>query len=318
MRVGHGLRRLVQRPPGGRRPPLRPVLAPRGGRRQRQRRARRRADARAPRGEARATPTWPTTRSRRSPASASRRSSCSAAAAPPRPPTRRPSCGSSESFTGATVIVDPRAARSTRREGADQRIVKRNLEVVRGYADNERPAGGRTIVLRFRVVAASRCSAASRCRACASCATSSSTAARARPTTRRSSTAAWSSTPSATAASPSRASRSTSAPARSRTSSAASSRASTPRAGPSAARPGSSEPTRSAPTRPWTRCSRTSTRSPEPPRDRDHLAALLDAAGVVDYEGWERIDEHERAAGEAEDRPRIKLVDLADMLDVAR
>jgi ferredoxin--NADP+ reductase len=56
----------------------------------------------------------------------------------------------------------------------------------------------------------------------------------------------------------------------------------------------------------------------DPPRDRDSMQELLDRAGAVDYEGWERIDEHERGAGESEGRPRIKLVEIAEMLDVAR
>jgi ferredoxin--NADP+ reductase len=59
-------------------------------------------------------------------------------------------------------------------------------------------------------------------------------------------------------------------------------------------------------------------RLPTPPKDRASLEALLGDTGVVDYAGWERIDAHERAAGEAEDRPRIKLTDVAAMLDVAR
>ena len=44
-RLGHGVRRLVQRPPGPRRPRVRPVAPPRRGDRQRQRRARRRPHA---------------------------------------------------------------------------------------------------------------------------------------------------------------------------------------------------------------------------------------------------------------------------------
>ena len=49
------------------------------------------------------------------------------------------------------------------------------------------------------------------------------------------------------------------------------------------------------------------------------LADLLDERGVraTTYACWERIDAHEQAAGLAGGRPRVKLTDIAAMLDVA-
>jgi ferredoxin--NADP+ reductase len=49
---------------------------------------------------------------------------------------------------------------------------------------------------------------------------------------------------------------------------------------------------------------------PEPTADPGALLALLAERGVavVDYAGWERIDAHERATGEPQGRPRVKLV----------
>ncbi len=41
-------------------------------------------------------------------------------------------------------------------------------------------------------------------------------------------------------------------------------------------------------------------------------------ADVVTWEGWQRIDAHETAAGEERGRPRVKLVRVDDMADVAR
>jgi ferredoxin--NADP+ reductase len=52
-----------------------------------------------------------------------------------------------ESFTDATVLVEGGGALQTP-EAAEGRV-KRNLEVIRAYAENRRPASGRTIVLRF-------------------------------------------------------------------------------------------------------------------------------------------------------------------------
>jgi len=39
--------------------------------------------------------------------------------------------------------------------------------------------------------------------------------------------------------------------------------------------------------------------------------------GVVGYDGWERIDRHERARGEPAGRPRVKLTRLGEMLRIA-
>jgi ferredoxin--NADP+ reductase len=38
---------------------------------------------------------------------------------------------------------------------------------------------------------------------------------------------------------------------------------------------------------------------------------------LVTYEGWEAIDRHERALGEAAGRPRVKLTSIEQMLSVA-
>jgi ferredoxin--NADP+ reductase len=46
---------------------------------------------------------------------------------------------------------------------------------------------------------------------------------------------------------------------------------------------------------------------------------LVDRApDAVTWEGWQAIDEHERAAGEPHGRPRVKLVRLADMIAAGR
>jgi ferredoxin--NADP+ reductase len=57
-------------------------------------------------------------------------------------------------------------------------------------------------------------------------------------------------------------------------------------------------------------------RLPEPRADHDGLLVGLVERGlkVVDYEGWEAIDAHERALGEPHGRPRIKLVRRAEHL----
>ncbi|MBC2640420.1 4Fe-4S binding protein [Rhodococcus wratislaviensis] len=49
---------------------------------------------------------------------------------------------------------------------------------------------------------------------------------------------------------------------------------------------------------------------------REKLAALVAerAPQYVDYEGWQRIDERERAAGRTDGRPRTKFVTTADLL----
>jgi ferredoxin--NADP+ reductase len=58
----------------------------------------------------------------------------------------------------------------------------------------------------------------------------------------------------------------------------------------------------------------------EPARpDRDETAAWLAerVPTVVSWDGWEAIDAHETAAGEPHGRPRVKLVRVPDMHDVA-
>jgi ferredoxin/flavodoxin---NADP+ reductase len=59
----------------------------------------------------------------------------------------------------------------------------------------------------------------------------------------------------------------------------------------------------------------------EPPDpDRDSLDALLAerAPEHVTYAGWEAIDRAEKAAGEPDGRPRVKLCSFDDLLDAAR
>jgi ferredoxin--NADP+ reductase len=61
-------------------------------------------------------------------------------------------------------------------------------------------------------------------------------------------------------------------------------------------------------------------RLPEPPHHADELAAMLAGRGAseVDYAGWERIDEHERATGEAQGRPRVKVTRREELLAKSR
>ncbi|HWF55139.1 MAG TPA: FAD-dependent oxidoreductase [Solirubrobacteraceae bacterium] len=58
---------------------------------------------------------------------------------------------------------------------------------------------------------------------------------------------------------------------------------------------------------------------PTPAAEPDELIAALRAQGVriVEYDGWQAIDEHERSAGEPHGRPRIKLVRHEDLLSRA-
>jgi ferredoxin--NADP+ reductase len=60
-------------------------------------------------------------------------------------------------------------------------------------------------------------------------------------------------------------------------------------------------------------------RLPEPTGDVDRLIEELHERhpDVVDYSGWELIDEHERSAGEPHGRPRVKLTRVEEHLDVA-
>ncbi len=59
-----------------------------------------------------------------------------------------------------------------------------------------------------------------------------------------------------------------------------------------------------------------------------HAPELADGAAIeqllrerqpqlVTYDGWEAIDRHERTAGEAAGRPRVKLTSIDEMLRVA-
>ena len=63
-------------------------------------------------------------------------------------------------------------------------------------------------------------------------------------------------------------------------------------------------------------------RLPEPVADFDDAACgawLRDAApGVVEWDGWQAIDEHERGLGEPAGRPRVKLVRLAELVEAGR
>ena len=60
-------------------------------------------------------------------------------------------------------------------------------------------------------------------------------------------------------------------------------------------------------------------RLPTPQRDPDGLIEALVERGkaIVEYDGWQAIDEHERAAGEPHRRPRVKLVRHEDLLERA-
>ena len=64
---------------------------------------------------------------------------------------------------------------------------------------------------------------------------------------------------------------------------------------------------------------RDSGRLPEPSATGDPAGWLRECApALVTWEGWTAIDEHERRAGEADGRPRAKLVRVEDMTRVAR
>jgi ferredoxin--NADP+ reductase len=56
---------------------------------------------------------------------------------------------------------------------------------------------------------------------------------------------------------------------------------------------------------------------PVPANDRNDFEALLQTRGVVpvDYAGWQRIDEYEKARGAEQGRPRVKLTSLAELLE---
>ena len=59
-------------------------------------------------------------------------------------------------------------------------------------------------------------------------------------------------------------------------------------------------------------------RATEP--DLDAVTALLDERGVqyTTWQGWQQLDAHEKALGEARERPRIKVVDRETMTAVSR
>jgi ferredoxin--NADP+ reductase len=61
-------------------------------------------------------------------------------------------------------------------------------------------------------------------------------------------------------------------------------------------------------------------RLPEPTADPDQVLAAIAERGVdvVDYAGWEAVDAHERAIGELQGRPRVKLVRRAELLERAK
>jgi ferredoxin--NADP+ reductase len=57
---------------------------------------------------------------------------------------------------------------------------------------------------------------------------------------------------------------------------------------------------------------------PEPAKDAEDFERLLHELDAVDYEGWGRIDEYERARGEEQGRPRVKLTSVAELLERSR
>jgi ferredoxin/flavodoxin---NADP+ reductase len=62
-------------------------------------------------------------------------------------------------------------------------------------------------------------------------------------------------------------------------------------------------------------------RLPEPAgADAEATAAWLrgSAPGVVEWDGWRAIDDHERGLGEPAGRPRVKLVRIDELVDASR
>ncbi len=57
---------------------------------------------------------------------------------------------------------------------------------------------------------------------------------------------------------------------------------------------------------------------PEPVHDADDFERMLDALEAVDYEAWGRIDEYERARGDEQGRPRVKITSVAELLERSR
>jgi ferredoxin--NADP+ reductase len=60
-------------------------------------------------------------------------------------------------------------------------------------------------------------------------------------------------------------------------------------------------------------------RLPEPSETPERLIEQLRAGGhpVVEYDGWQAIDAHERSLGEPHGRPRVKLVSRVQQLAIA-
>jgi ferredoxin--NADP+ reductase len=56
---------------------------------------------------------------------------------------------------------------------------------------------------------------------------------------------------------------------------------------------------------------------PEPLQDRQDFERLLRSRGAapVDYAGWQRIDEYERARGAEQGRPRVKLTSIPELIE---
>jgi ferredoxin--NADP+ reductase len=59
-------------------------------------------------------------------------------------------------------------------------------------------------------------------------------------------------------------------------------------------------------------------RLPEPAKDAEDFERLLDELDAVDYEGWGRIDEYERARGSEQGRPRVKLTSIEELVNRSR
>jgi ferredoxin--NADP+ reductase len=55
----------------------------------------------------------------------------------------------------------------------------------------------------------------------------------------------------------------------------------------------------------------------EPTQDCHHEFFAERCPGLVTWEGWRAIDEHETGLGEPQGRPRVKLVDTAEMVEIA-
>jgi ferredoxin/flavodoxin---NADP+ reductase len=57
----------------------------------------------------------------------------------------------------------------------------------------------------------------------------------------------------------------------------------------------------------------------DPRVDEDITVLLAERVpGAVTWEGWQAIDAAEKAAGEAQGRPRVKLVTLAELAEAGR